>query len=329
MADRFYTSALFFMALTLAMSSANSQPQQREYDEIKVINILFAHYLVQFSITTKLIYLFFEILKTLFEKAVARLEILESKVLEQYVKVNSQEMRLGEAERKIETIFLLTQPTNSSNAADNRIPISSGKRLKRSHKQSPNESRKNVTRKSKMKIINSDSDTLKNQAKAATAAANPHAIKIQYRSCHEIFVAHSGQVSSKLTYNQNKLTTYIDPDGLGIGDPPIFVECDMTNGIIIIIYIKLIRIQATFLILNLIKGTTRVIAYVDKEEDDTIILNIAENIPVKNCTSPGCSVHEIDYNIVSLRQLVALSQISSECRQFIRVILFIELANKI
>ena len=73
---------------------------------------------------------------------------------------------------------------------------------------------------------------------------------------------------------------------------------------------------------NLIKGTTKVIPFVEKEEDDAVLLNPATNIQVENCHSPGCSVHEIDYSVVSLRQLVALSQISSECRQFIRVIYF-------
>ena len=68
------------------------------------------------------------------------------------------------------------------------------------------------------------------------------------------------------------------------------------------------------------KGTTKMIPFVEKEEDSEIMLTPATNIPVENCHSPGCSVHEIDYNVVSLRQLVALSKISSECRQFIRVI---------
>ena len=166
---------------------------------------------------------------TLLETAVERLDRLESKVQGHSVKVDSQEMRLGDAERKIESILLL-QGTNSD-AADNAIMFTR-KRLKRSPQPSSNRSRNVTKSKSKMKIIESDDDdrTQEKQTKAS-AAANPHAMMmVQYRSCHEIVVAHSGQVASKLTYNQNKFRTYIDPDGLGIGDPPIYVECDMTNG---------------------------------------------------------------------------------------------------
>jgi len=143
---------------------------------------------------------------------------LESKVQGQSVKVDTQEIRLVEAERKIESILL--QGTSSDAADDNEILSSSRKRLKRS----PQSLYRNVTRKLNVKIKN---EILEKQA---NAAANPHSIKVQYRSCHEIFMAHLGRVSSSLTYNRDVFTTYIDPDGLGIGDPPILVECDMTNG---------------------------------------------------------------------------------------------------
>ena len=63
------------------------------------------------------------------------------------------------------------------------------------------------------------------------AAMNSHqSVKIQYRSCHEIFTAHTGGVLSSLANNRQVFNTFIDPDGLGIGDPPIFVECDMSNN---------------------------------------------------------------------------------------------------
>ena len=149
---------------------------------------------------------------------------IESKVQGQSVKVDSQEMCLGEAERKIDSILLLKE-TNSE-------IMFSRKRLKRSLQPSSNRSINVTTNKSKMKIIKSDEEEKKEkQAKASASAADPHAMMmVQYRSCHHICVAHSGPVASKLTYNQNKFRTYIDPDGLGIGDPPISVECDMTNG---------------------------------------------------------------------------------------------------
>lgn len=54
-------------------------------------------------------------------------------------------------------------------------------------------------------------------------------IHTQFRSCHEIFVAYEGGALSGVTLNRNKFNIFIDPDGQGIGDPPILVECDM-NG---------------------------------------------------------------------------------------------------
>jgi len=59
---------------------------------------------------------------------------------------------------------------------------------------------------------------------------------------------------------------------------------------------------------------------IEKEEADVVILN-----PSTNILEEGCSVHEIDFDVVSMRQLVTLSQMSSECRQFNRVILAIYL----
>ena len=47
----------------------------------------------------------------------------------------------------------------------------------------------------------------------------------------QISLAHDGGVISTLTNNNHeKFNAFIDPDGKGIGDPPIFVECDMANN---------------------------------------------------------------------------------------------------
>ena len=61
--------------------------------------------------------------------------------------------------------------------------------------------------------------------------ANSRSVQIEFRSCHEIFLAHEGGVISTLTNNnREKFNAFIDPDGKGIGEPPIFVECDMANN---------------------------------------------------------------------------------------------------
>jgi hypothetical protein len=57
-------------------------------------------------------------------------------------------------------------------------------------------------------------------------------IHTQFRSCYEIFVAYEGGALSGVTLNRNKFNIFIDPDGQGIGDPPILVECDMNGNYI-------------------------------------------------------------------------------------------------
>ena len=57
----------------------------------------------------------------------------------------------------------------------------------------------------------------------------------QFRSCHEISVAYDVSLQTLLGVSDtNNMTTmlYIDPDGQGIGAPPIYVLCNLTNGII-------------------------------------------------------------------------------------------------
>ena len=74
---------------------------------------------------------------------------------------------------------------------------------------------------------------------------------------------------------------WVDPDGMGSGDPPIFVYCDMTTG-------------------------TTVVSH------DSEFL-----IEVDPCPDPGCSARVINYN-ATLRQLVALTEMSHYCQQFIQ-----------
>ena len=75
---------------------------------------------------------------------------------------------------------------------------------------------------------------------------------------------------------------WIDPDGVGVGDKAIRVYCNMTNG-------------ATF-----------------------IPHDSEESINVNGCPDPGCYSRNIQYN-ATMRQIQAITQLSAQCRQSIRV----------
>jgi hypothetical protein len=75
---------------------------------------------------------------------------------------------------------------------------------------------------------------------------------------------------------------WIDPDGVGVGDKAIRVYCNMTNG-------------ATF---------------IPHDSEDSINVN--------GCPDPGCYSRNIQYN-ATMRQIQAITQLSAQCRQSIRV----------
>ena len=139
-------------------------------------------------------------LKALLENVVGKLELFEGKVQGQF---DSQEKRLIEAERKIENIFM---------SQDGKV-----KQKQRFQRSAP----PLKSPKAKSRILEMES----------SRKANSRSVQIEFRSCHEIFLAHEGGVISTLTNNnREKFNAFIDPDGKGIGDPPIFVECDMANN---------------------------------------------------------------------------------------------------
>ncbi len=75
---------------------------------------------------------------------------------------------------------------------------------------------------------------------------------------------------------------WIDPDGQGVGDDPIYVYCNMATG-------------------------------------STEILHDTESkTNVGNCADPGCYSKAVNYN-ATMRQIVALVDLSTECHQSIRV----------
>ncbi|XP_032780852.2 uncharacterized protein LOC116919081 [Daphnia magna] len=74
---------------------------------------------------------------------------------------------------------------------------------------------------------------------------------------------------------------WIDPDGQGVGDAPIYVYCDMTSG------------------------TTSVLHDSEGPRD------------VGHCAEPGCYSRAVNYN-ASSRQMAALAELSAECHQSIQ-----------
>ncbi|KAK4004506.1 hypothetical protein OUZ56_006240 [Daphnia magna] len=74
---------------------------------------------------------------------------------------------------------------------------------------------------------------------------------------------------------------WIDPDGQGVGDAPIYVYCDMTSG------------------------TTSVLHDSEGPRD------------VGHCAEPGCYSRAVNYN-ASSRQMAALVELSAECHQSIQ-----------
>lgn len=75
---------------------------------------------------------------------------------------------------------------------------------------------------------------------------------------------------------------FIDPDGQGRGDDPIYVYCNMTTG------------------------------------STSILHDSEDSIAVSHCFEPGCYTREIKYN-ATLRQMTMLSELSNVCHQSIQV----------
>jgi hypothetical protein len=99
---------------------------------------------------------------------------------------------------------------------------------------------------------------------------------------------------------------WIDPDGQGIGDDPIYVYCDMSTG-------KLRRHFHPFVFKIKLKSA---------KIGSTSILHDSEfPIDVGHCTDPGCYSRAINYN-ASIKQMKSLAELSTECHQSIKVNFF-------
>jgi Fibrillar collagen C-terminal domain len=109
-----------------------------------------------------------------------------------------------------------------------------------------------------------------------------------YRSCEELRSVHPESGSY-----------WIDPDGVSIGDPPIFVQCNMTTGFSRFIHCNILHWFCVWTGFTLISH------------------NSEESIQADRCGDPGCYSRSVTYN-ATMRQIVALTHLSRSCRQFFK-----------
>lgn len=101
---------------------------------------------------------------------------------------------------------------------------------------------------------------------------------------------------------------WIDPDGQGVGDDAIYVQCDMTSGTQMRKNLKKKKKKRkNFIRLSLtLAGST------------SVSHNSESPTNVEHCADPGCYSRAITYS-ASSRQIKALSRLSAECHQSIKV----------
>ena len=114
------------------------------------------------------------------------------------------------------------------------------------------------------------------------------------RTCRELRAANPSIASGM---------QWIDPDGQGIGDDPIYVYCDMSTG-------KFCHFKIYFFFK---------LKSIPVKIGSTSILHDSElPIDVGHCTDPGCYSRSINYNSSS-KQIKSLAELSTEYHQSIKV----------
>ena len=133
-------------------------------------------------------------------------------------KIERQGAQLNKASKQIETLF--RQQTQQQSCTD------AGRR-KRSLLSEQRNGNRNKNRRNN--LAKATEALLQSPSRQSTQ------VLTQFRSCHEISVAYDVYALQNLlgVSDTNNITAmfYIDPDGQGIGAPPIYVLCNLTNGI--------------------------------------------------------------------------------------------------
>jgi hypothetical protein len=140
--------------------------------------------------------------------------------------------------------------------------------------------------------VSTDSKLFRNNNKIAIRSTGKNGIP---RTCKELRA-----IDASLSSGMH----WIDPDGQGFGDDPIYVYCDMTSG-------EILKFP--------IKEKYDLIHYLSIKTGSTSILHDSESsLNVGHCAEAGCYSRSINYNS-SIGQIKALMELSTECHQSIRV----------
>ena len=108
---------------------------------------------------------------------------------------------------------LINQLTTNSNETQQTVQLQSV--LIGQLKLNSNETQQTV------QLQNAQIEQLQGQIDQLTTKSDEDPPLLLYRSCEELILFEPGSGSGGY---------WIDPDGVAIGDPPIYVQCDMTSG---------------------------------------------------------------------------------------------------
>lgn len=134
-------------------------------------------------------------------------------------------------------------------------------------------------------LMESNDDDHVNSKSSPAQIIKPQSLQTQYRSCHEFYSA-TLRNYKEIGFEGVPIKSgmfYIDLDGQGVGEPPIYVYCNMTDG------------------------TTSI------GHDIT-----DEVVTVDKCPTAGCFSREITYD-ASPTQLESLVRMSDRCTQQIKI----------
>ena len=82
-------------------------------------------------------------------------------------------------------------------------------------------------------LMESNDDDHVNSKSSPAQIIKPQSLQTQYRSCHEFYSA-TLRNYKEIGFEGVPIKSgmfYIDLDGQGVGEPPIYVYCNMTDGI--------------------------------------------------------------------------------------------------
>ena len=159
-------------------------------------------------------------------------------------------------------------------------------------------------------------------AAAAQQLIRPQSVQTQYRTCDEFYSAtlrNYQEIGFEDGASIKSGMYWIDVDGQGVGEPPIYVYCNMTDGKLKYLYnnykfkVTLYCLHQLYNTMNEFNKGTTLIGH------DAITNETVTSVTVGKCSSAGCFSREIVYDSASPRQLESLIQMSRQCTQQVKV----------